>query len=90
MKITKKKTVLIVIIIAIIGIVIWMLSNPSQKNEIAFDTAIVTKRDISNSVTATGSIEPVTKVEVGTQVSGIIDKLYACLLYTSPSPRDRG
>ena len=49
MKITKKKTVLIVIIIAIIGIVIWMLSNPSQKNEIAFDTAIVTKRDISNS-----------------------------------------
>ena len=77
MKITKKKTVLIVIIIAIIGIVIWMLSNPSKKNEIAFDTAIVTKRDISNSVTATGSIEPVTKVEVGTQVSGIIDKLYA-------------
>ena len=76
MKITKKKTVLIVIIIAIIGIVIWMLSNPSKKNEIAFDTAIV-KRDISNSVTATGSIEPVTKVEVGTQVSGIIDKLYA-------------
>ena len=54
MKITKKKTVLIVIIIAIIGIVIWMLSNPSKKNEIAFDTAIVTKRDISNSVTATG------------------------------------
>ena len=77
MKITKKKTVLIVIIIAIIGIVIWMLSNPSKKNEITFDTAIVTKRDISNSVTATGSIEPVTKVEVGTQVSGIIDKLYA-------------
>ncbi|WP_277113651.1 efflux RND transporter periplasmic adaptor subunit, partial [Bacteroides stercorirosoris] len=31
----------------------------------------------SNSVTATGTIEPVTEVEVGTQVSGIIDKLYA-------------
>ena len=77
MKITKKKTVLIVIIIAIIGIVIWMLSSSSKKNEIIFDTAIVTKRDISNSVTATGSIEPVTKVEVGTQVSGIIDILYA-------------
>ncbi|WP_302030137.1 efflux RND transporter periplasmic adaptor subunit, partial [Bacteroides caecimuris] len=30
----------------------------------------------SNSVTATGTIEPVTEVEVGTQVSGIIDKIY--------------
>jgi HlyD family secretion protein len=28
-------------------------------------------------VTATGTVEPVTQVEVGTQVSGIIDKLYA-------------
>jgi HlyD family secretion protein len=31
---------------------------------------------ISNSITATGTIEPVTEVEVGTQVSGIIDKIY--------------
>ncbi len=36
----------------------------------------VSKGDISNSVTATGTIEPVTEVEVGTQVSGIIDKIY--------------
>ncbi|EKC78899.1 periplasmic component of efflux system, partial [human gut metagenome] len=28
-------------------------------------------------MTATGTVEPVTQVEVGTQVSGIIDKLYA-------------
>jgi len=33
-------------------------------------------RDLSSSVTATGTIEPVTSVEVGTQVSGIIDKIY--------------
>lgn len=32
--------------------------------------------DISNSVTATGTIEPVTSIEVGTQVSGIVSKLY--------------
>ena len=76
MKLTKKKIVLTSSIIVIIGIVIWIFSRPSKKNEIAFETAIVTKQDISNSVTATGSIEPVTKVEVGTQVSGIIDKLY--------------
>lgn len=76
MKITKKQTILIVIVIAIIGIVIWVFSNPSKKNKIIYVSATVEKQDISNSVTATGSIEPVTKVEVGTQVSGIIDKLY--------------
>ncbi len=36
----------------------------------------VTKKDITNSVTATGTIEPVTSVQVGTQVSGIVNKLY--------------
>lgn len=36
----------------------------------------VTREDITNSVTATGTIEPVTSVQVGTQVSGIVNKLY--------------
>ena len=34
------------------------------------------REDVSTSITATGTIEPVTEVEVGTQVSGIIDKIY--------------
>ncbi len=36
----------------------------------------VTRGDITTSVTATGTIEPVTSVQVGTQVSGIVSKLY--------------
>lgn len=47
-----------------------------KKNEVSYEKALVTKGDIINSVTATGTIEPVTKVEVGTQVSGIISKIY--------------
>lgn len=43
----------------------------------SLETAKVTRTSISNVVTATGTVEPVTEVEVGTQVSGIIDKLYA-------------
>lgn len=39
-------------------------------------TTTVSRDTIRNSVTATGSIEPVTEVEVGTQVSGIVNKLY--------------
>ena len=44
--------------------------------EVTYNTEPVRKGDISTSVTATGTIEPVTEVEVGTQVSGIIDKIY--------------
>ncbi len=47
-----------------------------KKNAVSYTMATVTRQDISTSVTATGTIEPVTKVEVGTQVSGIIDKIY--------------
>ena len=36
----------------------------------------ITRGDITTSVTATGTIEPVTSVQVGTQVSGIVSKLY--------------
>ena len=43
----------------------------------AFDTVTIQKGSITKSVTATGTIEPINQVEVGTQVSGIVDKLYA-------------
>lgn len=44
--------------------------------EVMIETEQVKRADISTSVTATGTIEPVTEVEVGTQVSGIIDRIY--------------
>jgi len=44
--------------------------------KVTYNTEQVYKGDISTSITATGTIEPVTEVEVGTQVSGIIDKIY--------------
>ena len=47
-----------------------------KKQAVTFDTAKVELANIKNSVTATGSVEPVTSVTVGTQVSGIISRLY--------------
>ncbi|MCD8235278.1 MAG: efflux RND transporter periplasmic adaptor subunit [Prevotellaceae bacterium] len=44
--------------------------------KVSYNTVAVERQDISTSITATGTIEPVTEVEVGTQVSGIIDKIY--------------
>ena len=74
----KKKIILIIIaIIVVAGAAIWIFGGRKAKTQITYVTTPVVKSDISNSVTATGTIEPVTEVEVGTQVSGIIDKLYA-------------
>ena len=74
----KKKTILIVLtILAVVVVALVFLVGRRDKTQISFVTVKVNKEDISNSVTATGTIEPVTEVEVGTQVSGIVDKLYA-------------
>jgi len=53
-----------------------LLSACSNKAKIELITAPVTVADISESVTATGTLESVTSVDVGTQVTGIIDKIY--------------
>ena len=48
----------------------------SSKPEAEYEMTSVVKGNISTTVTATGTIEPVTSVEVGTQVSGIVAKIY--------------
>lgn len=53
-----------------------MLSACSKEAKISLETAKVEVGEISESVTATGTVESVTQVDVGTQVTGIIDKLY--------------
>lgn len=63
-------------IIAVLAIATWMFSGGKKKQTVTFDTAKVEPANIKNSVTATGSVEPVTSVTVGTQVSGIISRLY--------------
>ena len=73
----KKIISLAVGVIIVAGIAIWAFGGQAKKRKVVYETATVDRANISNSVTATGTIEPVTEVEVGTQVSGIIDRLYA-------------
>lgn len=74
----KKKIILIAVAaIVVVGGGIWLFGGSTAKHKVTYATATVNKGEISESVTATGTIEPVTEVEVGTQVSGIIDKIYA-------------
>ena len=70
------KVWLVVAVVIIIAIVAWALSGGKKEEQITFDTAAVAPANIMNSITATGTIEPVTSVTVGTQVSGIVSKLY--------------
>ena len=77
----KKKTKAVlwtIVLVAVAGavLVVYFRGRASKTPQLTYETATVQRNDISSSVTATGTIEPVTEVEVGTQVSGIIDKIY--------------
>ncbi len=78
----KKKKLIRNIILGVVvlaaaggGVYAWQ-SSQKAPFEVSYETAKVEKATIGNSVTATGTIEAVTSVDVGTQVSGIIDKIY--------------
>ena len=73
----NKKLIIGIIAVVVVAGGIWFFTGKSTKGGIRLETAKVGRSSISNTVTATGTVEPVTEVEVGTQVSGIIDKLYA-------------
>ena len=62
--------------VIIVAVAAWMLSGKQKDVQIQFKTEKAAKANIQNSVTATGTIEPVTSVTVGTQVSGIVSKLF--------------
>lgn len=72
----KKKALVIAAVAAIATLAVWLLSDGKKEEKITFDTAAVAPANIMNSITATGTIEPVTSVTVGTQVSGIVSKLF--------------
>ena len=53
-----------------------VLASCGKEQKVDYNMAKVMRQDVSTSITATGTIEPVTQVEVGTQVSGIIANIY--------------
>jgi HlyD family secretion protein len=74
----KKKTLIIVAVVAVVAIAAILALKPFSKKEavISFNTVKVEKGKISNVVTATGTIEAIKTVNVGTQVSGILEHVY--------------
>ncbi|WP_080903063.1 efflux RND transporter periplasmic adaptor subunit [Parabacteroides sp. Marseille-P3160] len=72
----KKKIILGAICILLIAGGIYLFRKKTSGGKMRLEMVTVTRSSISNVVTATGTVEPVVLVEVGTQVSGIIDKIY--------------
>lgn len=64
------------ILVVVIAVAAWLLSGGKKEEQINFKQEKVATHTLQNSITATGTIEAVTSVTVGTQVSGIVNKLY--------------
>lgn len=72
----KKKTYIIIGVVAIVALLAYMMFGGKEEKPVNYVTQEVKTATITTSVTATGTIEPVTSVTVGTQVSGIVAHLY--------------
>ncbi|MCB0502906.1 MAG: efflux RND transporter periplasmic adaptor subunit [Bacteroidetes bacterium] len=73
---TKKYIIIGFVLLAIAAIGYYYFQNNDESALIEVQTVAVKNGSVVTAVTATGTIEPITQVEVGTQVSGVIEKIY--------------
>ncbi len=74
---TKKRIVIWSIVgVVVIAVILILVLGKSKRSNVMLETSIARIDSLETTVTATGEIQPVYKVDVGTQVSGIVEKLY--------------
>jgi HlyD family secretion protein len=71
-----KKAVIWILVVAAAGAGVFFLIGSRGASEAKYRTATIDKGDVTQTVTATGAVSAVITVKVGSQVSGIISKLY--------------
>ena len=73
----SKKRIIVIVIIAVVALLILIpLVRKKPEAIVNIKVAVPEIGNISNSISATGTVEPTEQVEVGTQVSGVIDKVF--------------
>ena len=72
----NKNIIIISIAVIVLAIVGYSFINSDDAIVIEAKTVLAKKENVTTMVTATGTIEPITQVEVGTQVSGVVEKIY--------------
>lgn len=78
----KSKIIIAIALVGIIGLGLYFFVFKEKKQAITIEASAVKKGSVSTVITATGTIEAVKQVEVGTQVSGVVEKIYVD--YNSP------
>lgn len=76
MKKNRKKIIWIVLLLVILGAAAWYFFGIKEEVKLQVKTTTLVSNDITNSVTATGTVQPVDQVEVGTQVSGLVNRIF--------------
>lgn len=71
-----KKIILALVGLLLVAGIIAIVNKKGGNEQISFQTTQIESGDIATNITATGTIEPVKTVDVGTQVSGIVKRLY--------------
>ena len=72
----RNKIIIGSILVVIIALVVYAFINDDNAKIIEAKTIDAKKADVTTMVTATGTIEPITQVDVGTQVSGVVMKIH--------------
>nr|WP_025744032.1 efflux RND transporter periplasmic adaptor subunit [Aquimarina pacifica] len=72
----KKKIIISSAVITVLAIVGYFFIRGGDAIIIEVKTVPAKKANVTTMVTATGTLEPITQVEVGTQVSGVVEKIY--------------
>ena len=70
------KKIIIIALLAVVAFAAYHFFVKEKPSVITLQTDKVTQGDVTTEVTATGSVQPVDEVEVGTQVSGLVSKIY--------------
>ena len=71
----KKFLIIIVILAVIAAVVVYFVKKKAPDTESKIEYAEVTRGDIENVVSSTGALETTGTVEVGTQISGTVDRV---------------
>jgi HlyD family secretion protein len=72
----SKKVITLTVVLLAIGLVFWLSLSGKRSKEPKFRLENIQRGDITTTVTATGTLSALTTVQVGSQVSGIVSKIY--------------
>lgn len=62
-------------VIAAVGLMLWQPWSGSDAAKVSYDTEPVTRGDLTVTVSATGNLQPINQVDVGSEMSGTVDSV---------------